>query len=205
MTCHFSFLDTHCQYESMLKLAQNEHCCRGIANVYTDGSYFHHLQVATAGHGVYIEESKGNNFKKHCFHRKCTGPRKQLLQYEREALLFALNLCQQMQITEINLIIDSHLVFLELLDPTSSLTQACDACLVECRVFLVFSHIGIMGNEIADRLANQSQLLPSFNTAYRNEKFSALRLSGLLKLGKIMKKQSSVTENIVPEHLRFNF
>lgn len=203
MTCHFQFLNTHCQHELMLKLAENKHCCEGIANVYTDGSFF----GTCSGLGVYIEEfSFKHAFKKHYYHQQHSGKRSELIRFERNAVRLAIQLCESLNILKINLIIDHHMVFRELLDTSSELHQIVDESLEECRIFLVFSHIGILGNEIADRLANSAKELPNSNLLYKTNRFASLKLSGLLKLGVILRKTSPINgENIIPDHLRYSF
>lgn len=202
MTCHFQFLNTHYQHELMLKLAENKHCCEGIANVYTDGSFF----GAYSGLGVYIEEfSFKKTFKKHYYHHKHSGPRKELICFERNAVRLAIKLCESLNLTKINLIIDHHMVFRELLDTSSELYCLINESMQLCHIFLVFSHIGIIGNEIADRLANSSKLLTTSNQTYKTNRFSSLKLTGLLKLGVLLRKKSPITENIVPAHLTYYF
>lgn len=140
------FVNLQDNLDGFAKLVGFPNLQQARASLYTDGSYSY--EKDQAGYGVYLQfdeqfHSWGGEI--HGKHISC--------RYEHEAMLQGVKLAKSVGATAIDIYIDCKTLYEELI--TRKTEWACDAIkwLDQCTVHLIYSHIGLYGNEFADSLS----------------------------------------------------
>lgn len=116
------------------------------ASLYTDGSYS--CEKNQAGYGAYLQLDEEFHSWGGEIHGKQISCR-----YEHEALLQGIKLAKSVGATAIDIYIDCKNLYEELIERKTE--WACNAIqwLDNCTIHLIYSHIGLYGNEFADSLS----------------------------------------------------
>lgn len=140
------FINLHENLEGYIRLAGLPTPNQKIANLYTDGSYS--AEKEQAGFGAYLQ----HNNKHYCWGGEI---RNGLIisRYEHEAMLQGLKLARSVGAMAINVYIDCKGLYEELIHRKTEWANQALELLDNCNVFLIFSHVGVYGNEFADELS----------------------------------------------------
>lgn len=116
------------------------------ANLYTDGSYS--CEKNEAGYGAFLQ------FKDQFY--SWSGALKSSnisSRYEGEAMWQGVSLARSVGITAMNIYIDCRNLYTELIQRKTQWAKDFCELLDQCTIYLIYSHVGIYGNEFADDLS----------------------------------------------------
>jgi ribonuclease HI len=144
MAIRFISMRDHLEdYEKIVGLPKSK---QRIANLYTDGSYSTNLNKS--GYGIYLQHGD----KYYCWGGEAISL-SMAKRYEHEAFSRGVAHAKAVGATSINIYIDSKGVFDELRENKTKWAIEMLPLLDHCNIFLIYSHIGLYGNELADELS----------------------------------------------------